>query len=77
MSRLHASEVLVIASNTGHIIAPAVAEEFPQLELLHIGDCVAAEARRRGYQTLGLLGTKPTMEGTWLSARLGAAGLAV
>jgi len=69
------AEVLVIASNTAHLICPQVMKEYPSLRILHIGDCIAHAIKKQGMTRVGLLGTKPTMEGTWLKDRLKAHGI--
>ena len=63
-------DLLVIASNTGHICVPAVEREFPQLEILHIADCCAFQLKAQGFSNVGLIGTKPTMEEDYLKSRL-------
>lgn len=63
-------DILVIASNTGHICVPAVEGHFPSLEVLHIADCCAFRAKERGFSKVGLIGTKPTMEEDYLRSRL-------
>jgi aspartate racemase len=63
-------DILVIASNTGHICVPAVEREFPHLKILHIADCCAARLKKRGFSKVGLIGTKPTMEEDYLKSRL-------
>ena len=63
-------DLLVIASNTGHICIPAVEREFPALKILQIADCCAAALRNQGFTKVGLIGTKPTMEEDYLKARL-------
>jgi len=63
-------DILVIASNTGHICVPAVEKEFPGLPILHIADCAAFEAKKQGISKVGLIGTKPTMEEDFLKSRL-------
>jgi len=63
-------DILVIASNTGHICVPAVESEFPELEILHIADCCAFQATKQGFSKVGLIGTKPTMEEDYLKSRL-------
>ncbi len=63
-------DILVIASNTGHICVPAVEREFPQLKILHIADCCASQLKRQGLSNVGLIGTKPTMEEDYLKSRL-------
>jgi aspartate racemase len=63
-------DILVIASNTGHICVPAVEREFPQLNILHIADCCAFQMKKQGFSKVGLIGTKPTMEEDYLKLRL-------
>jgi aspartate racemase len=63
-------DILVIASNTGHICVPAVESAFPKLEILHIADCCAFQAKKGGFSKVGLIGTKPTMEEDYLKSRL-------
>jgi len=64
------SDILVIASNTGHICIPAVERDFPELGILHIADCCAFQAKEQGFSQVGLIGTKPTMEEDYLTSRL-------
>ena len=68
-------DLLVIASNTGHIAVPAIEREFPKLRILHIADCFAHRLRRKGIANVGLLGTKPTMEEDYLKSRLSLHGI--
>ncbi len=63
-------EILVIASNTGHICVPAVENEFPKLNIIHIADCCASRLKKQGFSKVGLIGTKPTMEEDYLKHRL-------
>ena len=67
--------LLVIASNTGHIAVPAIEKEFPGLRILHIADCFAHRLRQQGISNVGLLGTKPTMEEDYLKSRLSLHGI--
>ena len=62
--------LLAIASNTGHICVPAVRESFPQLDVIHIADCCAAKILQLGLSTVGLIGTRPTMEEDYLKDQL-------
>jgi aspartate racemase len=68
-------DLLVIASNTGHIAFPVIQREFPMLEIIHIADCCAHKIRSYGITTVGLLGTKMTMEETYLKSRLTLHGI--
>jgi len=68
-------DTLVIASNTGHICVPAVNREFPDLNVLHIADCCAAELLQDNHNKIALLGTQPTMEEDYLKTRLAQRGI--
>lgn len=68
-------DLLVIASNTGHIAVPAIEKEFPKLRILHIADCLAYRLKQRGFSDAGLIGTKPTMEEDYLKSRLALHGI--
>jgi aspartate racemase len=63
------AECVVICANTMHIAAPAV-EAAVSIPLLHIADAAAAEVRSRGLTTVGLLGTRFTMEQDFYRERL-------
>lgn len=63
------AEVLVLCTNTMHKVAAAV-EEAVEAPLLHIADATAAAVRERGFDTVGLLGTRFTMEERFYGARL-------
>src|SRR4029078_67386 len=60
---LHAAgaQSIVICANTPHAIADEL-EAYIQLPLIHIATATAAEVRRHGLKTVGLLGTKFTMK---------------
>jgi aspartate racemase len=68
---LHAAgaEGLLIASNTMHRLAPEV-QQATGLPLLHIGDAIGAALRAAGLTTIGLLGTRFTMEQDFLRDHL-------
>jgi aspartate racemase len=68
------ADFLICPDNTCHIALPQVRSRSP-LPWLHIGEVVAAEARRRGYRRLGVTGTRYTMEGPVYPEVLGAMGL--
>src|SRR5688572_25514270 len=68
------ADFLICPDNTLHIVLTEVRKASP-LPWLHIGEVVAAEARRRGYRRLGVTGTRYTMEGPVYPSVLGAAGL--
>lgn len=62
-------DFLVICTNTMHLLAEEVQNKI-QIPLLHIADATAQAVRARGLQTLGLLGTRFTMEKEFYRGRL-------
>lgn len=68
------ADVLVIGTNTMHMVAPAVAAAV-DIPLLHIADATAEVARKQGARVLGLLGTRLTMEERFYVDRLGQHGM--
>ncbi|MDS4018897.1 MAG: aspartate/glutamate racemase family protein [Candidatus Competibacter sp.] len=60
---------LVLCTNTMHRVAPAI-EAAVTLPLLHIADPTAAAIHRAGLTTVGLLGTRFTMEQGFYRSRL-------
>jgi len=63
------ADCLLICANTMHKVAPAV-EAAVRIPLLHIADAAGEAVRRRGLRRVGLLGTKYTMEETFLRGRI-------
>jgi aspartate racemase len=74
--RLRASgcDFFVCPDNTAHIALEAPGDPFP-LPGLHIAEVVAGEAQTRRHRTVGLLGTKWTMEGVVYRDALARRGL--
>jgi aspartate racemase len=71
------ADVLVLATNTMHKVAPAI-ELATSIPLLHIADSTAERIRDAGLARVGLLGTRFTMEQDFYVERLRARhGLAV
>lgn len=70
------AEFLVIATNTMHIVAAQI-EAAAGIPVLHIADPTADAALASGIGTLGLLGTRFTMEKDFYRERLEQRGLAV
>jgi aspartate racemase len=66
---LAGADFLVLCTNTMHKVAPAI-EAAAGIPLLHIADPTAAAIRAAGLQTVGLLGTRFTMEQEFYRARL-------
>lgn len=67
---------LVICTNTMHLVADAVAEAAG-VPVLHIGDTTAGALKAAGHHTVGLLGTRFTMERPFYRERLQQHGLEV
>lgn len=60
---------IVICANTPHLVYDHVQDRI-SIPILHIADAVGLNAVNQGFIKLGLLGTKPTMEGNFLIKRL-------
>jgi aspartate racemase len=60
---------LVLCTNTMHKVAPII-EAAVTIPLLHIADPTAAEIKQAGYKTLGLIGTRFTMDQAFYRDRL-------
>ncbi|MFR0689732.1 aspartate/glutamate racemase family protein [Enterobacterales bacterium AE_CKDN230030158-1A_HGKHYDSX7] len=63
------ADFLVLCTNTMHKVAPAI-EAAVDIPLLHIADPTAAAIRAAGVSTVGLLGTRFTMEQAFYKDRL-------
>jgi aspartate racemase len=63
------ADFLVLCTNTMHLVAPAI-EEATTIPLLHIADATARRVREAGVGTVGLLGTRFTMEEPFYKGRL-------
>jgi aspartate racemase len=63
------ADFLVLCTNTMHRVAPAV-EAAVRVPLLHIVDATAEQIRSAGVSTVGLLGTRFTMEQNFYKDRL-------
>lgn len=76
--RLDAAGVdfLVLCTNTMHRLAADIVAASPR-PLLHIADPTAAAIQAAGFSTVGLLGTRFTMEQAFYRDRLQAQGLRV
>jgi aspartate racemase len=68
------ADFLVLATNTMHKLAPRI-EETLSIPLLHIADATAAVIKGMGLETVGLLGTRHTMEEDFYTARLARHGI--
>ncbi len=65
------AEAIVICANTMHQLADDITAAV-MIPLLHIADAAAAEAKKNGLKTVGLLGTRYTMEMDFYRGRLEA-----
>ena len=63
------ADFLVLCTNTMHKVAPAI-ESAVRIPLLHIADATAQEIVAAGISTVGLLGTRFTMEQGFYKDRL-------
>ena len=70
------AEVLGIATNTMHIVADAITAGL-DAQFVHIADPTADALLADGFETVGLLGTRFTMEMGFYRERLEARGLTV
>lgn len=66
---LAGADFLVLCTNTMHKVAPAI-EAAVRIPLLHIADPTAQEIKKAGLSTVGLLGTRFTMEQGFYKDRL-------
>ena len=70
------ADLLLICTNTMHKVADQVADAI-SIPLLHIADATAACVKASGIRTVGLLGTRFTMEQQFYRSRLENNGLRV
>lgn len=70
------ADMVLIATNTMHKVYDAVTEAV-RVPVIHIGDVTALAVKRAGLDTVGLLGTRFTMEQEFLLSRLRGHGLDV
>lgn len=70
------ADFLVICTNTMHKVAQEIATGV-QIPLLHIADVTAQNVLAKGIKTIGLLGTRYTMEQDFYKSRLEAQGIEV
>ena len=70
------AQFLVIGTNTMHKVAPEI-EQAIGIPLLHIADATAGVLKQDGVYSVGLLGTRFTMEQDFYRERLEQAGIRV
>lgn len=68
------ADAMVIATNTMHLIAPAV-EAAISIPLLHIADPLGETLKASGHNKVGLLATRFTMEKPFYAERLAEHGI--
>ncbi len=67
---------VLLGANTMHMFADTI-QQKTKLPLIHIGDVTAKAIQQKGLKKVALLGTKFTMEGTFISSRMQAHGIEV
>ena len=70
------AELIVLCTNTMHRVAPTI-EEAIDVPFVHLGDATARAVVAQGLTTVGLLGTRFTMEAAFYRERLESHGLTV
>lgn len=70
------AEAIVLCTNTMHLVAPAI-EDAVSIPLLHLGDVTARAVRAADLDTVGMLGTRFTMQQPFLRDRIASHGLEV
>lgn len=63
------ADIIVLCTNTMHVVSPAI-EAAIDIPFLHLADATAQAVRRSGLTTVGLLGTRYTMEQEFYRGRL-------
>ncbi|PEC20438.1 aspartate/glutamate racemase family protein [Bacillus cereus] len=63
------ADFIIICTNTMHKVVDKIKENI-NIPVLHIADATAKEIKRKGIQTVGLLGTKYTMEQDFYKSRI-------
>ena len=70
------AEAIVLCANTMHLVAPAI-EEAVSIPLLHLADVTARAVSAAGLDSVGMLGTRFTMQQPFLRDRIASHGLDV
>lgn len=68
------ADVILLATNTMHKVSSQI-DRAVSIPLLHIADAAASAAKAQGIATVGLLGTKFTMEQAFYRERLASHGI--
>lgn len=70
------ADFMLICTNTMHKLAPQIKNHI-SIPLLHIADATAESVKKKNMKTIGLLGTRVTMEEDFYKGRLEAHGIDV
>lgn len=70
------ADMILICTNTMHKVADQVSQNS-SIPLIHIGDAVAEAILDKGFEKVGLLGTKYTMEHDFLKDRIKSWGIEI
>jgi aspartate racemase len=70
------ADFIIICTNTMHKVIDVIHENI-NIPILHIADATATQIKKYGLGTIGLLGTKYTMEQDFYKSRLEVQGLKV
>lgn len=70
------AEGILICANTPHKVFDRVQPQI-NIPILHISNAVASEAHNLKFKSLGLLGTKPTLTGSFIKDGLKSSGFEV
>ncbi|MCS6761659.1 MAG: aspartate/glutamate racemase family protein [Candidatus Devosia symbiotica] len=68
------AEIIGLATNTIHVVADTITEDLT-VSFIHIADPTSDALLANGFSTIGLLGTRFTMEMGFYRDRLAARGL--
>ena len=60
---------MLIASNTMHDAFDMLQAAYPQTHWLHLADCVEQHCQKAGFEKIGLIGTKYTMQNNFYKKR--------
>lgn len=70
------ADFIVICTNTMHKVVQAIEKKIT-VPILHIADATAVQIKQAGIHTVGLLGTKYTMEQDFYKSRIQSKGIKV
>jgi len=70
------ADLIVLCTNTMHKVAPQI-QSAVTIPLLHLGDVTAAAVQATGITSVGLLGTRFTMQESFYRDRIASHGLTV